>query len=179
MTQEYTRLPYAFALQSGAILSGDRTSGITLLHRDKMSLATLLECQRLSGRIDAFKQLSASDFEQALAETYKSSASRAADLAAESNSDLAALADDAAASEDILDDRANAPVVQLINALLSDPREGIRHSYRAARDTACHTLQDRRCASRPYRTETQPGAHAREPHQGNGRSGYRGEAQAS
>ena len=120
MTQEQARLPYAFALRTGAILSGDRTSGITLLHRDKMSLPILLECQRLSGRIDAFKQLSASDFELALAETYKSSASRAADLAAESNSDLAALADDAAASEDILDDRANAPVVQLINALLSE-----------------------------------------------------------
>lgn len=120
MTQECARLPYAFALRSGAILSGDGTSGITLLHRDKMSLPTLLECQRLSGRIDAFKQLSASDFELALAETYKSSARRAADLAAESNSDLAALADDAAASEDILDDRANAPVVQLINALLSE-----------------------------------------------------------
>lgn len=120
MSSDALRFPYAFALQSGTLLSGDGTSGIVLFHREAISLSVLLECQRLSGGIDRFRQVGASEFEALLAETYKSSASRAADLAAESSADLATLADDAAASEDILDERANAPVVQLINALLSE-----------------------------------------------------------
>lgn len=111
-------LPYAFALRSGVIIKQRNDGFKALICRTDATFAALIEAQRLAGKWVELNRVGPAEFETLLSETYRSSASRAADLAAESATDLSTLADDAAAVEDLLDARDDAPVVQLINALL-------------------------------------------------------------
>lgn len=111
-------LPYAFALRSGVIIQRRTDGSSVLVCRTDATFPALIEAQRLSGKWTELSRVSPAEFESLLSETYRSSASRAADLAAASATDLSTLADDAAAVEDLLDTRDDAPVVQLINALL-------------------------------------------------------------
>ncbi len=111
---------YAFARTHEIIISGD---GATCLMTRKTPLSALAEAQRLSGRCLTPRWVSSKAFRQALEETYRDSASAAAGAAEEANAgassaDLSALADSAAAVDDLLDQRADAPVVRLINAVL-------------------------------------------------------------
>ena len=111
-------LPYGFALRTGIIAQAQTNDVYTIVSRPGVTLSSLIEAQRVCGGQINCEQLSSSDFEELLSETYRSSASRAADLAAGAAPDLMALAENAADVEDLLDAREDAPVVQLINALL-------------------------------------------------------------
>jgi general secretion pathway protein E len=111
-------LPYAFALRAGIIARRDPAGRNRLFSRPGVIISSLIEAQRLcDGPVD-FEPISQPDFENLLSETYRSSASRAADIAAGAAPDLMVLAENAAEVEDLLDAREDAPVVQLINALL-------------------------------------------------------------
>jgi general secretion pathway protein E len=111
-------LPYAFALRAGIIARQDMTGRTKLYSRPDVSISALIESQRLCGGPVACQRISEAEYENLLSETYRSSASRAADIAAGAATDLVALAENAAEVEDLLDAREDAPVVQLINALL-------------------------------------------------------------
>ncbi len=111
-------LPYGFALRAGIIARQDTEGACKLFSRPGIVISSLIEAQRICGGPIVPKPLSAAEFEDLLSETYRSSASRAADLAAGAAPDLMALAENAAEVEDLLDAREDAPVVQLINALL-------------------------------------------------------------
>lgn len=115
-TQPTSSLPYTFARQFGVVL---RTSngGQECLYRDSVAFETLLEVQRVAGGEVTFTPVDDNGFETLLNQEYRDSASNAAEVAA-ADSDLATLADSAAAVEDLLDQRDDAPVVRLINALL-------------------------------------------------------------
>jgi len=105
-------LPYAFARANGVLVDAD-----ACLHRASAPLSALLEVQRLHGPLP-WQPLSDDAFESALQTRYRDSAAEAADIAADAEIDLAALADSAAQVDDLLDDREDSPVVRLINALL-------------------------------------------------------------
>jgi general secretion pathway protein E len=111
-------LPYSYARQHGVVVRGLSTGGAECLHRQAISLETLLEVQRMFGPDVAFQPLADAAFEAALGDQYRDSANEAADFAAAADTDLAALADSAAAVDDLLDQRDDSPVVRLINALL-------------------------------------------------------------
>lgn len=114
------RLPYAFARRNEIILTD---SAADCLITQRTSLSAMAEAQRVAGRNLKFKSVSPEIFGQTLEEEYRDSASAAAGAAEEANSgsasaSLTALADTAAAVDDLLDQRADAPVVRLINAVL-------------------------------------------------------------
>jgi len=111
-------LPYAFALRAGVIAHPDAAGRNKLYCRPGIIVSSLIEAQRLCNGPVQCEALSQPDFENLLAETYRSNASRAADIAAGAAPDLMLLAENAAEVEDLLDAREDAPVVQLINALL-------------------------------------------------------------
>ncbi len=113
-------LPYSFARQNGVLVTIAEDGSPLSLHRKGVSLSALMEAQRLCELPLTFAATDDAAFEQALAETYRSNALQAADAAASSETDLASLADSAAQVDDILDERNDAPVVRLINALLSE-----------------------------------------------------------
>ena len=104
-------LGYGFARRHGVLIRGGE-----IAHRGAASLEALLEAQRLGGM--HFAPLTDAVFETALRAQYRDSASEAAGFAAAADTDLAALADSAAAVDDLLDSRDDSPVIRLINALL-------------------------------------------------------------
>ena len=115
-----TRLSYGFAQSQGVILlpaSEDRAEP-RCQYRHDASFEALIEAQRVSGAAVTFEEISAADFEAALATIYRDSASEAAQVAADADDDLASLADTAASIDDLLAQNDDAPVVRLINALL-------------------------------------------------------------
>ncbi len=109
-------LPYAFALEHHIVLQGERCA-----YTKQTSVAALSEAQRSSGRMLDFQKVSDTVLAELLEDAYRDSAhaaAGAAEAASEDQANLVALADSAAAVDDLLDQRADAPVVRLINALL-------------------------------------------------------------
>ncbi len=112
---EPAALPYSYARRAGVVLRPG-PAGLECLHRAAAPLDALLEVQRIA---PAARFVSADDaaFDQALAATYSGSGAAAAEFDL-GEMDLAALADSAAAVDDLLDTRDDSPVIRLINALL-------------------------------------------------------------
>jgi general secretion pathway protein E len=109
------RLPYEFARAEQVLL---RDGQVRFTSASQVS--ALAEAQRLARAHVSFQKVSASVFAQELEQLYRDSSTEAAG-AAEKASDaesLEALADSAAAVDDLLGQREDAPVVRLINALL-------------------------------------------------------------
>ncbi len=113
------RLSYGFAKANGVLLQRAEDGAPTCLHLETAPLDALIEAQRACGQLLRFAPASAEVFEAALGTQYRDSASEAAEMAAGGeDDDLAALAETAAAVDDLLDQNDDAPVVRLINALL-------------------------------------------------------------
>ena len=112
-----TRLPYSFARDHSVITDGDQCS-----FTRAASLSALAEAQRAAGKPLSFRGASARFLSDSLENAYRDSAHAAAGAAEQASgqdtTDLAALADTAAAVDDLLDQREDAPVVRLINAIL-------------------------------------------------------------
>lgn len=114
MNAEVT-LPYGYARRAGVVLRAG-TGGLECVHRPDAALDALLEVQRIAPAA-RFVAVEDAAFDQALAASYSGSAGAAAEFDLE-GIDLAALADSAAAVDDLLDTRDDSPVIRLINALL-------------------------------------------------------------
>ncbi|WP_066662928.1 MULTISPECIES: type II secretion system ATPase GspE [unclassified Sphingomonas] len=108
-------LPYSYARNHGVVLRVG-ADGVECLHRPDAALDALLEVQRIAPGV-RFVPVADGAFDQALAASYSGSAGAAAELDL-GGMDLAALADSAAAVDDLLDSRDDSPVIRLINALL-------------------------------------------------------------
>ncbi|MCU0800947.1 MAG: Flp pilus assembly complex ATPase component TadA [Rhodobacteraceae bacterium] len=112
------RLPYSFARQHGILLDwqqGTLTCGL----REGITVSAMAETARICPSPPQFIALSPEAFEARLAATYRDDAVAASD-AAGADGDLASLADSTAIVDDLLDQSDDAPVVRLINALLSE-----------------------------------------------------------
>ena len=109
------RLPYGFARRQGVVLR-QADDGVACFYRADAAIEALLEMQRLHGPLLHLERIDDATFESAVAAEYRDSGSQAFDLAG--TEDLAALADSAAATDDLLDSRDDSPVIRLINALL-------------------------------------------------------------
>lgn len=109
-------IPYSFANRHGVILDGDK-----VLHRPGLSLGVLLELRRHLGRDFELEEIPVDRFSQLLTTQFQSgegAAHRAAeDLGAEY--DLSDLANELPSDEDLLAGGDDAPVIRLINAILS------------------------------------------------------------
>ncbi len=124
-TATRVRLPFAFASNHGVMLEEEDSRKLT--YRPGLNLDILLELQRFLGADFTLEEIPAEDFQRRLTREYQSgdgAAQRAAeDLGAEY--DLSSLADDLADRTDLLAGDDDAPVIRLINAILSQAvREG-------------------------------------------------------
>lgn len=112
---EPVTLPYGYARRAGVVLRTG-AGGLECVHRPDAALDALLEVQRIAPAA-RFVAVEDAAFDSALAASYSGSAGAAAEFDLE-GMDLAALADSAAAVDDLLDTRDDSPVIRLINALL-------------------------------------------------------------
>lgn len=111
-----TMLPYDFADAHGVIVD----EGV-VYQRPGLTMPVLMELRRIMGRAFAPVSLDAETFQQRLTRLYQSgvdAAQRAADELGE-DFDLGALVDEIPKNSDLMSGADNAPVIRLINAVLS------------------------------------------------------------
>lgn len=113
---EAMRLPYGFASGHGVLLEEGR-----LLHKPGLALPVILELRRFLGKPFELAEISDQEFQTKLTKLYQSgdgAAQRAVDeIGAEF--DLTSLADEIPQNSDLLSGEDDAPVIRLINAVLS------------------------------------------------------------
>jgi general secretion pathway protein E len=120
-------IPYAFALKHGVLLAGERDGAPLVALRDGADPRILIEVRRHLTRAFAVDPVSASRFDELLADHYAmdSRAAMAGAIAAGEDS-LDLLATDLPTAEDLLDSADDAPAIRLINGIIADAaRQGV------------------------------------------------------
>ncbi|WP_202983569.1 type II secretion system ATPase GspE [Ferrimonas lipolytica] len=114
------RLPFAFARRLGVMID-DRASPL-LCHTPTATMDAILEARRFYGQPLPLKLLEQSQFDLQLTELYQQDSSEAQQLMEDigKDDDLTSLADELPETEDLLDADDDAPIIRLINALLSE-----------------------------------------------------------
>ncbi|MFI3245250.1 MAG: type II secretion system ATPase GspE [Ferrimonas sp.] len=115
------RLPFAFARRMGVMID-DRQSPAQLCYVASATRAALLEARRVYGQSLQLVALDNHAFDLALTELYQQASSEAQQLMEDigKDDDLTSLADELPETEDLLDADDDAPIIRLINALLSE-----------------------------------------------------------
>lgn len=115
------KIPFHYANQHGLFIRQVEHDTIYITHRSDISKAALLEINRLTTLKIVLEQMPLDQFELALAKAYESGENEAASalVSIEENMDLNHLLEAMPQSEDLLAQQDDAPIIQLINALLS------------------------------------------------------------
>jgi len=115
------RLPFAFAKRFGIVLD-KRPQGFIAAHKDGLQPHILLEVQRFLGTHFTLEAVANDDFERILGQVYQTDSSGAMDMVEGlgDEMDLASLADSVPETEDLLEQEDDAPIIRLINALLTE-----------------------------------------------------------
>lgn len=115
------QIPYSFAKRHGVLIRYDGTQPI-IVRREQTPMIALQEARRILG-IPAHYQCCADDeFQQLLSQSFAGDRGESQQVAAglEDHPDLLSLADSVPEAEDLMDQEDDAPIVRLINALLSE-----------------------------------------------------------
>ena len=114
-------LPYAFARRHHCLLCPDEDQGYRLCYREPLNLSAVQEIRRYVGQTLQLQPMDPKSFEQQLAETYQhaqDTRQRMSDIGDEAS--LQALAEELPEDEDLLEADDGAPIIRLINAILSE-----------------------------------------------------------
>ena len=114
-------LPFAFAKRNGVLVSGEQEGKITVLVRPSVTATTLAEVRRTLGKPVYFEVLSLDDFDARLQKAYEQHSGEAMQMMddLDEEADLFAIAQDMPEPEDLLESEDDAPIIRLINALLT------------------------------------------------------------
>ncbi|MEW6728608.1 MAG: type II secretion system ATPase GspE [Pseudomonadota bacterium] len=130
-------LPYGFAKRHGLLMQAEG-EGVVLLHRPQPDVAAIGEARRVIGQPFALREVDPATFDQLLARAYQRGSSEAMDSLGELGEvDLARAASSLGEPADLLEAQDDAPIVRLINALLT---EAIREE---ASDIHIETFENR------------------------------------
>lgn len=117
------QLAYSFAKRHGVLLvKQGEAQEQGLLLREDVKLASLMEVRRVFGSLVVHETLPIVDFNQRLATAYQGDAgeSQQAVDGLEDHPDLESLAESVPETEDLMEQEDDAPIIRLINALLSE-----------------------------------------------------------
>ena len=115
-------LPFAFAKRHNVLLTSTQDTGDYVLHcLADVNFDIILEVRRLVKAPFSFNVQSANAFELLLTQTYQRDSSEAQQMMEDIGNevDLYSLADEGVVSEDLLGNEDDAPIIKLINAMLS------------------------------------------------------------
>lgn len=116
------RLPFAFAHRFTIVLLQTETEPLTICYTESTPIPALLEVRRFTGRDLPLKILQPQEFETTLTKAYQANTSEAQQLMEDigNEMDLFTLAEELPQTEDLLEGDDDAPIIRLINALLSE-----------------------------------------------------------
>lgn len=123
MPPEKIRVPFSFAKQNKVILKlSDDGQYATVKHAPGLTRKALSEIRRLVGRPIKLELVTEEDFTMLLAEHYETDTGETMQMMEELNEeiDLQRVAQDLPSSDDLLEADDDAPIIRLINALLSE-----------------------------------------------------------
>ena len=121
------RPAYGFARRRGVVVAGQEGECVRLAVREPVDLAAVQEVRRRLSASVVLEKLSAGDFDRLVTQLYQSGDDAAAQVAEDlgEDLDLARLADDLPEPADLLESEDDAPIIRLINGLLTQAlREG-------------------------------------------------------
>ncbi len=115
-------LPYTFAKRHGVILETGEGGRAVLVHRPGVSLTALAETRRKARVKVALESVTADEFDARLTRHYEGETGQAIDIMDDFGDDLnlEQLADALPEPEDLLESTDDAPVIRLINAMLTE-----------------------------------------------------------
>ncbi|NWE79597.1 type II secretion system ATPase GspE [Pseudomonas yamanorum] len=121
MTVAYEQLPFGFARRFGVLLDRGEAGWYLALRADT-PLAAIGEARRVCGRDLPLLRLDADTFATRLAAVYREgqSAAQAVAQGLDDELDLLSLVDQVPQTTDLLEQQGDAPIIRLINALLSE-----------------------------------------------------------
>ncbi len=120
-TNAIVQLPFNFAKRFKVLLMRENQS-YSLHCTDKVGLDTLTEVRRFLGQSFDVKEHSVEGFELLLTEAFQRDSSEAQQVMEDigNEADLYSLADEMIETEDLLENEDDAPIIKLINAMLSE-----------------------------------------------------------
>ncbi|MFN2328163.1 MAG: type II secretion system ATPase GspE [Chromatocurvus sp.] len=115
------RLPFSYAKQHGVLVESPQGSEPVVYHRESLSADVLIELRRVLGRTYHLQSLAPDAFQQRLSKAYQRDNSEAVQMAEDISADvdLSRLADEIPDGGDLMDTEDDAPIIRLINAILS------------------------------------------------------------
>ncbi|MDU9036384.1 type II secretion system ATPase GspE [Pseudomonas corrugata] len=121
MSESLAPLPFGFARRHGVLLDGEGAA-VSLVMRCDAPLTALAEVRRRCGRELPIQVLEPAQFATRLACVYRQGQSAAEQVAQglDEELDLLSLADQLPQTADLLEQQGDAPIIRLINALLSE-----------------------------------------------------------
>jgi len=120
---EFTDIPYTFAKRHGVLLERHPSTGeLMLVHRPGVALNSLKEARRKAGQPMTLEPVTADEFDARLTRHYEGDTGQAVDIMDDFGDDLnlAELANALPEPEDLLESTDDAPVIRLINAMLTE-----------------------------------------------------------
>ncbi|MBB5021235.1 general secretion pathway protein E [Desulfurispira natronophila] len=122
MSAQPPRIPFSFAKRHGLVVSSDQQGQPVVLYTRPPSALAIAEVQRVTGPRAAFTQVGEDVFDQELSRVYQNDSSAAMEMVEGlgDEMDLASLADSVPETEDLLEQEDDAPIIRLINALLTE-----------------------------------------------------------
>ena len=121
-TTAYHDIPYTFAKRHGVILERNPQGELLLVHRPGIQLQALAEARRKAGQAMKLEPVTADAFDSRLTRHYEGETGQAMDLMDDfgDEMDLTQLANALPEPEDLLESTDDAPVIRLINAMLTE-----------------------------------------------------------
>ena len=116
------KLPFAFARKFGVVLVSDEQGGNPqACAKSQLSLSTLAEIRRYTQQHAKVRLVTSDEFDELLSSVYARDSSEAKQMVEDlgDEMDLASLASALPETEDLLEQQDDAPIIRLINALLS------------------------------------------------------------
>ncbi|HXG27846.1 MAG TPA: type II secretion system ATPase GspE [Nevskiales bacterium] len=115
------RPPFAFAKRHGVLVSQDMGDHYEVICREGTSVQSAAELRRFLGRPIKLQQVPAQQFESLLQSSYQEGSGEAMQMmqGLDEDLDLASVAQQLAEPEDLLESQDDAPIIRLINALLT------------------------------------------------------------
>ncbi len=116
------RLPFTFAKKNGVILTRNDDGDAVVLFRPGAVKSALAEANRIAGGKARFATVDPGQFDHALNSAYQNDSAEAMQMVEGigDDMDLASLAESVPETEDLLEQEDDAPIIRLINAILTE-----------------------------------------------------------